>query len=84
MPLSEIRARIAAAEARAGRAPGSVRLIAVSKVQPLIGWRRCWSGPQAVRREPGSGGGGQVGRFPGDLRGSPYPYRALQTNKALR
>jgi pyridoxal phosphate enzyme (YggS family) len=35
MPLSDIRARIAAAEARAGRAPGSVRLIAVSKVQPL-------------------------------------------------
>jgi pyridoxal phosphate enzyme (YggS family) len=35
MPLSEIRDRIAAAEARAGCAPGSVRLIAVSKVQPL-------------------------------------------------
>jgi pyridoxal phosphate enzyme (YggS family) len=35
MPLSDIRARIAAAEASAGRAPGSVRLIAVSKVQPL-------------------------------------------------
>ena len=35
MPLSEIRARISAAEARAGRAPGSVKLIAVSKVQPL-------------------------------------------------
>lgn len=35
MPLSEIRDRIAAAEAKAGRAPGSVKLIAVSKVQPL-------------------------------------------------
>lgn len=35
MPLSDIRARIAAAEAKAGRAPGSVKLIAVSKVQPL-------------------------------------------------
>jgi hypothetical protein len=35
MSLSEIRARIAAAEAAAGRPPGSVRLIAVSKVQPL-------------------------------------------------
>jgi hypothetical protein len=35
MPLSDIRARISAAEARARRAPGSVRLIAVSKVQPL-------------------------------------------------
>ena len=35
MPLSDIRDRIAAAEAKAGRAAGSVRLIAVSKVQPL-------------------------------------------------
>lgn len=35
MSLEEIRARIARAEAAAGRAPGSVRLIAVSKVQPL-------------------------------------------------
>ncbi|MBC7139568.1 MAG: YggS family pyridoxal phosphate-dependent enzyme [Defluviimonas sp.] len=34
MPLSDIRARIARAEAAAGRAPGSVRLIAVSKLQP--------------------------------------------------
>lgn len=32
--LKEIRDRIAAAEAAAGRAPGSVQLIAVSKVQP--------------------------------------------------
>jgi pyridoxal phosphate enzyme (YggS family) len=35
MPLSDIRARIAAAEAKAGRTPGSVKLIAVSKIQPL-------------------------------------------------
>jgi len=35
MSLTDIRNRIAAAEALAGRAPGSVRLIAVSKVQPL-------------------------------------------------
>lgn len=34
MGLSEIRNRIARAEAGAGRAPGSVKLIAVSKVQP--------------------------------------------------
>ncbi len=34
MPLSDITARIAAAETAAGRAPGSVRLIAVSKKQP--------------------------------------------------
>lgn len=35
MPLSDITTRIAAAEAKAGHAPGSVTLIAVSKVQPL-------------------------------------------------
>lgn len=35
MSLTEIRARIAAAERVAGRAEGSVTLIAVSKVQPL-------------------------------------------------
>jgi len=35
MSLSDIRHRIAAAETRAGRAPGSVALTAVSKVQPL-------------------------------------------------
>ncbi len=34
MGLQDIRDRISAAEAAAGRAPGSVRLIAVSKVQP--------------------------------------------------
>ncbi len=34
MGLAEIRARVTAAEAAAGRAPGSVRLIAVSKLQP--------------------------------------------------
>ncbi|SNR32155.1 YggS family pyridoxal phosphate-dependent enzyme [Paracoccus sediminis] len=34
MGLDDIRRRIAAAEKRAGRAPGSVTLIAVSKVQP--------------------------------------------------
>lgn len=35
MSLEEIKTRIAEAERTAGRAPGSVRLIAVSKVQPL-------------------------------------------------
>ncbi|MCB4457645.1 YggS family pyridoxal phosphate-dependent enzyme [Leisingera sp. McT4-56] len=34
MPLEEIKSRIAKAETKAGRAPGSVKLIAVSKVQP--------------------------------------------------
>lgn len=36
MALDDIRARIAQAELDAGRAPGSVTLIAVSKVQPLV------------------------------------------------
>jgi len=35
MPLADILDRIRKAEARAGRAPGSTRLVAVSKVQPL-------------------------------------------------
>ena len=35
MALSDILGRISAAERASGRAPGSVRLIAVSKVQPL-------------------------------------------------
>jgi hypothetical protein len=35
MSLDDIRQRIAAAERAAGRAPGSVTLVAVSKVQPL-------------------------------------------------
>ena len=35
MPLEDIRDRIARAEADAGRTAGSVKLIAVSKVQPL-------------------------------------------------
>lgn len=35
MPLQEIQTRITQAEAAAGRAPGSVCLIAVSKVQPV-------------------------------------------------
>ena len=34
MGLTDITARVAKAEAAAGRAPGSVQLIAVSKVQP--------------------------------------------------
>ena len=35
MSLSDIRDRISKAEAKTGRAVGSVQLIAVSKVQPL-------------------------------------------------
>lgn len=36
MSLTDIQARIATAEQAAGRTPGSVKLIAVSKVQPLV------------------------------------------------
>ncbi|MBS0572180.1 MAG: YggS family pyridoxal phosphate-dependent enzyme, partial [Proteobacteria bacterium] len=36
MGLTDIVSRIAAAERAAGRTPGSVRLIAVSKVQPPV------------------------------------------------
>lgn len=35
MPLEDIKTRIEQAEAKSGRSPGSVKLIAVSKVQPL-------------------------------------------------
>ncbi|HCQ64078.1 MAG TPA: YggS family pyridoxal phosphate-dependent enzyme, partial [Rhodobacteraceae bacterium] len=35
MPLADILDRIAREEARVGRAPGSTRLVAVSKVQPV-------------------------------------------------
>lgn len=35
MPLADILDRIRTEEARSGRAPGSVRLVAVSKVQPI-------------------------------------------------
>lgn len=35
MPLDDVLSRIRSEEARLGRAPGSVRLIAVSKVQPV-------------------------------------------------
>lgn len=35
MPLEDIKTRVAKAEEQAGRAPGSVTLIAISKVQPL-------------------------------------------------
>jgi PLP dependent protein len=41
MSLSSITERVAAAVARAARAPGSVTLIAVSKVQPLTAFAPC-------------------------------------------
>ena len=59
MPLQEIQARISAAEAKAGRVPGSVQLIAVSKVQPnarveavLIEGHRCF-GENRVQESQG-------------------------------
>jgi PLP dependent protein len=84
MALAEIRARIAAAEQAAGRLPGSVELIAVSKVQPAervldvlnAGWRLF--GENYVQEA--------AGKWP-DWRGA-FPDVAvhmigpLQTNKA--
>ncbi len=48
MPLAEIRSRIAAALARAGRAPDAVTLVAVSKLQPLARVRAVLDGGQRV------------------------------------
>lgn len=84
MGLIDIRARIAAAEAAAGRAPGSVTLIAVSKVQPpdrilavLESGHRCF-GENYVQEA--------ASRWP-DLRARFGPLAVhmigpLQTNKA--
>jgi len=46
--LAQVRARIAAAEARAGRAPGSVELVAVSKTQPVEALREACAAGQRV------------------------------------
>lgn len=84
MGLTDICARIAAAEAAAGRAPGSVTLIAVSKVQPLdrvetvLGQgHRCF-GENYVQEAAGKWPDLRA-RFPGvDL----HMIGPLQTNKA--
>lgn len=46
--LEEIRARIARAEARAGRAPGSVTLVAVSKTKPASDVRAAYAAGQRI------------------------------------
>jgi PLP dependent protein len=82
--LNDILARIAQAEAAAGRAPGSVRLIAVSKVQPAdrveqvlaAGWRVF--GENYVQEAAGKWPDWRA-RFPGvEL----HMIGPLQTNKA--
>ncbi|MFW8635902.1 YggS family pyridoxal phosphate-dependent enzyme [Cribrihabitans pelagius] len=84
MPLEEIRSKIAKAEAAAGRAPGSVTLIAVSKKQPdarveavLEQGHRCF-GENRVQEAAGKWPGFRE-RFDGiDL----HLIGPLQTNKA--
>ncbi|WP_264211658.1 YggS family pyridoxal phosphate-dependent enzyme [Leisingera thetidis] len=84
MPLEEIKSRIAKAEHKAGRAPGSVQLIAVSKVQPnerveavLQDGHRCF-GENKVQEAAGKWPG-FAGQFDGiDL----HLIGPLQTNKA--
>ncbi len=44
--LQQVRRRIGAAEARAGRAPGSVTLLAVSKTHPAEQIRQAWAAGQ--------------------------------------
>lgn len=84
MPLEDIRTRIAKAETQAGRAPGSVQLIAVSKVQPnervaavLEQGQRCF-GENKVQEAAGKWPGFRA-QFEGiDL----HLIGPLQTNKA--
>ena len=84
MGLTDIRARIAAAETAAGRAAGSVTLIAVSKVQPLA---RVVAVLEAGERVFGENYVQEaVGKWP-DLRARFGPVAVhmigpLQTNKA--
>ena len=84
MGLADITTRIAAAEAAAGRVPGSVTLIAVSKVQPLD---RVEAVLQAGHRVFGENYVQEAaGKWP-DLRGrfgpvSVHMIGPLQTNKA--
>ena len=84
MGLIEITARIAAAETAAGRMPGSVRLIAVSKVQPadrveavLAAGHRLF-GENYVQEAQGKWPDWR-GRYPGL---SVHMIGPLQTNKA--
>lgn len=84
MALAEIRDRIAAAERAAGRAPGAVTLIAVSKVQPperveavlAEGWRVF--GENYVQEAAGKWPAWRV-RFPGVAL---HMIGPLQSNKA--
>ena len=46
--LNDVRARIARAEERAGRPPGSVRLVAVSKTKPATAIREAYAAGQRV------------------------------------
>lgn len=84
MSLTDILARVRAAEAAAGRAAGSVRLIAVSKVQPperveaVLGEGHRLFGENYVQ-EAGAKWPGWRARFPGV---EVHMIGPLQTNKA--
>ena len=83
-PLAAIRQRIARAEAAAGRAPGAVRLVAVSKVQPLerveavLAEGQRLFGENKVQEAAGKWPGLRA-RFPGT---EVHLIGPLQTNKA--
>ena len=84
MALAQIKARIAAAEQAAGRAPGGVTLIAVSKLQPLdrvvaalVDGQRIY-GENYVQEAAGKWPDLRA-RFPGT---SVHMIGPLQTNKA--
>lgn len=84
MPLEQIKSRIAEAEVQAGRAPGSVHLIAVSKVQPnervaavLEQGQRCF-GENKVQEAAGKWPGFREAFGDVDL----HLIGPLQTNKA--
>jgi pyridoxal phosphate enzyme (YggS family) len=84
MSLSEIQARLTAAEALAGRAPGAVTLIAVSKLQPLDRVRQVLEAGHLIYGE--NYVQEAAGKWP-DLRAEFGPLAVhmigpLQTNKA--
>src|SRR5580658_2926594 len=82
--LAEVRQRIAAAEARAGRAPGSVQLLAVSKTFP----------PPPIREAYDAGqrhfGENRIQEFEGKIAQMQWPGAVwhmighVQSNKAAR
>ncbi len=70
MGLQDISQRIAQAEEAAQRPKGSVKLIAVSKVQPNERVEAVLAArPPLIWRKPGAGSCRKMARIPGDVRG---------------